>query len=55
MDPYKIIFHPFVTEKTMNIMEKNNSLEFVVRRNSNKKQKCQYTDNKKWETCYCNI
>lgn len=38
MDPYKIIFHPFVTEKTMNIMEKNNSLEFVVRRNSNKKQ-----------------
>lgn len=38
MDPYKIIFHPFVTEKTMNIMEKNNSLEFVVRRNANKKQ-----------------
>jgi large subunit ribosomal protein L23 len=38
MDPYKIIFHPYVTEKTMNIMEKNNSLEFVVRRNSNKKQ-----------------
>jgi large subunit ribosomal protein L23 len=38
MDPYKIIFHPFVTEKTMNIMEKNNSLEFIVRRNSNKKQ-----------------
>ena len=38
MDPYKIIFHPYVTEKTMNIMEKNNSLEFVVRRNANKKQ-----------------
>jgi large subunit ribosomal protein L23 len=38
MDPYKIIFHPYVTEKTMNIMEKNNSLEFLVRRNSNKKQ-----------------
>ena len=38
MDPYDIIFHPFVTEKTMNLMEKNNSLEFVVKRNSNKKQ-----------------
>ena len=38
MDPYDIIFHPFVTEKTMNLMEKNNSLEFVVKRKSNKKQ-----------------
>lgn len=38
MDPYDIIFHPYVTEKTMNLMEKNNALEFVVRRNANKKQ-----------------
>ena len=38
MDPYDIIFHPYVTEKTMNLMEKNNSLEFVVRRKTNKKQ-----------------
>jgi len=38
MDPYKIIFHPFVTEKTMNLMEKNNALEFVVKRNANKTQ-----------------
>ena len=38
MDPYAIIIHPFVTEKTMNQMEKNNTLEFVVRRTSNKKQ-----------------
>ncbi len=38
MDPYKIIYHPFVTEKTMNFMEKNNALEFVVKRNANKKQ-----------------
>jgi ribosomal protein uL23 len=38
MDPYDIIFHPFVTEKTMNFMEKNNALEFVVKRNANKKQ-----------------
>jgi large subunit ribosomal protein L23 len=37
MDPYDIIFHPFVTEKTMNLMEKNNALEFVVKRNSNKR------------------
>ena len=36
-DPYEIIFHPFVTEKAMNIMEKNNALEFVVRRTANKK------------------
>ena len=36
MDPYEIIFHPFVTEKTMNFMEKNNALEFVVKRDANK-------------------
>ena len=38
MDPYKIIYHPFVTEKTMIFMEKNNALEFVVKREANKKQ-----------------
>ena len=38
MDPYDIIYHPFVTEKTMNLMEKNNALEFVVRRTANKQQ-----------------
>jgi len=38
MDPYDIILHPYVTEKTMNLMEKNNALEFVVRRSSDKKQ-----------------
>ncbi|KYK33731.1 MAG: 50S ribosomal protein L23 [Thermoplasmatales archaeon SG8-52-3] len=37
MDPYEIIFHPYVTEKTMNFMEKNNALEFVVKREANKK------------------
>ena len=37
MDPYKIIFHPYVTEKTMNFMEKNNALEFVVKRSADKK------------------
>lgn len=38
MDPYDIILHPYVTEKTMNHMEKNNALEFVVRRKANKQQ-----------------
>ena len=37
MDPYKVIFHPYVTEKTMNFMEKNNALEFVVKRSADKK------------------
>ena len=38
MDPYDIILHPFVTEKTMNFMENNNALEFVVNRSANKSQ-----------------
>jgi len=38
MDPYDIIYHPYVTEKTMNFMENNNALEFVVKRSANKKQ-----------------
>ena len=38
MDPYDIVFHPFVTEKTMNFMDKNNALEFVVKRTASKKQ-----------------
>jgi len=37
MDPYDIVFHPFVTEKTMNLMEDNNTLEFIVRRTASKK------------------
>jgi len=37
MDPYDIIYHPYVTEKTMNFMEKNNALEFVVKRDADKK------------------
>lgn len=36
MDPYKIVFHPYVTEKTMNLMEDNNALEFIVRRTATK-------------------
>lgn len=38
MDPYDVVFHPYVTEKTMNFMDKNNALEFVVKRTSSKKQ-----------------
>ena len=38
IDPYKIIYHPFVTEKTMNFMEKNNAIEFVVKRDAKKNQ-----------------
>jgi large subunit ribosomal protein L23 len=38
MDPYAIILHPYVTEKTMNMMEQHNALEFVVRRTATKQQ-----------------
>ena len=37
-DPYAVILHPVVTEKTMMLMDRNNSLEFLVRRDSNKTQ-----------------
>jgi len=35
-DPYEIVLYPFVTEKSMGHMEKNNALEFVVKRTANK-------------------
>lgn len=35
-DPYKVILHPSVTEKTMMLMDANNSLEFMVRREATK-------------------
>lgn len=34
--PYDVILHPFVTEKTMGSMERDNKLEFVVRRDATK-------------------
>ena len=37
VDPFDVILHPYVTEKTMNQMEKNNALEFIVKRTANKK------------------
>ena len=36
MDPYDIVLYPFVTEKSMQHMEKNNALEFIVRRTAKK-------------------
>jgi large subunit ribosomal protein L23 len=35
-DPYEIVLYPFVTEKSMSHMEKNNALEFMVKRAANK-------------------
>ena len=37
-DPYAVLLHPFVTEKTMFAMERENKLEFVVHRKANKGQ-----------------
>lgn len=36
MDVYSIIIKPHVTEKTMNMIDQNNELAFVVKRSSNK-------------------
>ena len=36
MDPYRIIYHPWVTEKTQRQMEEENKLEFIVNRRANK-------------------
>ncbi|UCE37801.1 MAG: 50S ribosomal protein L23 [Thermoplasmata archaeon] len=36
--PHKVLFHPYVTEKTMFQMEDENKLEFVVRKGATKKE-----------------
>ena len=38
MDAYSIILKPHVTEKTMNLIDLNNEIAFVVNRKANKKQ-----------------
>ena len=38
MDSYSVIIKPHVTEKTMNLIDANNEIAFVVRRSANKKQ-----------------
>ena len=35
--PYDVVRHPYVTEKTMTLMENENTLEFLVDRRANKK------------------
>lgn len=35
--PYQVILHPYVTEKTMNIMDRENKLEFIVDRRATKR------------------
>jgi len=37
-NPFDVIMYPYVTEKTMNLMENLNRLEFVVKRDSTKNQ-----------------
>ncbi|WP_409199562.1 50S ribosomal protein L23 [Methanobrevibacter sp. DSM 116169] len=36
MDPYSVIVKPHVTEKTMNLIDTNNELVFVINHKSNK-------------------
>ena len=38
MDSYSIIIKPHVTEKTMNLIEENNEITFIVNRSANKRQ-----------------
>ena len=38
MDLYSIIIKPHVSEKSMNLIEANNEIAFVVNRNANKRQ-----------------
>jgi large subunit ribosomal protein L23 len=37
-DPYTVVRHPYVTEKTMTLMENENKLEFLVDRRCNKRE-----------------
>jgi large subunit ribosomal protein L23 len=36
--PYKVLLHPYVTEKSLNHMEIGNRLEFIVHRKASKDQ-----------------
>ena len=38
MDSYSVIIKPHVTEKTMNLIDMNNEITFVVNRKANKSQ-----------------
>lgn len=38
MDPWKILKHPYMTEKSINLVERANTVTFVVDRKADKKQ-----------------
>ncbi|MEM3325066.1 MAG: 50S ribosomal protein L23, partial [Thermoplasmata archaeon] len=38
MNEYEVIIKPYVTEKTMMLIEKENKLTFIVRRDANRSQ-----------------
>lgn len=38
MDPFKILRYPYMTEKSVAVIEKENKIVFVVARKANKKQ-----------------
>jgi large subunit ribosomal protein L23 len=38
MDPFKILKYPYLTEKSVALIEKENKLVFIVDRKANKKQ-----------------
>lgn len=38
MDPFRILKHPYMTEKSIGLVEKENKIVFVVNRKANKKQ-----------------
>ncbi len=37
-DPFKILKYPYVTEKTISLIEKENKITFIVDRKANKQQ-----------------
>lgn len=38
MDPYKILRYPYLTEKSIGLVEKENKIVFIVNRKADKKQ-----------------
>lgn len=38
MDPYKVLRYPYLTEKSIGLVEKENKIVFIVDRKANKKQ-----------------
>jgi large subunit ribosomal protein L23 len=38
MDPWKILKYPYITEKSVGLVERENKITFIVERKANKKQ-----------------